>query len=148
MDSHPHDTFRSATFRLPPITGDAVRRSFEKAGDSAPGPDAWTNAELRGLPNIAYELIAIMYSLIEQGASWPRAVLESKSAFIPKGEAQDLHPLSHRVLTISSVIYRRWASLRLAQLSPWISMWQMPSMCGARGELSGDMASWALALQI
>eukprot|EP00969_Alexandrium_andersonii_P283777 12546481-Alexandrium_andersonii.AAC.1 len=72
------------------------------------------------MPSIAFEWLARLYTAIESGADWPKPVLLAKAAFLPKEEGEAPAPLKHRVLTIASAVYRRWASMRLQDLQPWV----------------------------
>eukprot|EP00969_Alexandrium_andersonii_P201001 8880028-Alexandrium_andersonii.AAC.1 len=96
-----------------------VKQAFQAAADSAPGPDGWSNGDLKCLPQVAYDWLALLYNKVESGSAWPSAVLHARAAFIPKGETDNPLPLAHRVLTVASTVYRRWASLRLAHMEGW-----------------------------
>eukprot|EP00969_Alexandrium_andersonii_P127270 5625179-Alexandrium_andersonii.AAC.1 len=55
---------------------------------------------------------------------------------------------SVRLLSIMSVIYRRWAALRLLHTAPWAKNWATHHMCGTSGGLDAESAAWAFALSV
>eukprot|EP00969_Alexandrium_andersonii_P039943 1750365-Alexandrium_andersonii.AAC.1 len=76
--------------------------------------------------------MALMFGRIEQGARWPKQVLLSRTVFFAKGdgEKQDFSPLSQRLLSITSHVYRAWGKIRLRAIRPWIERWQDTSLFG------------------
>eukprot|EP00969_Alexandrium_andersonii_P067383 2973209-Alexandrium_andersonii.AAC.1 len=145
---HEDFVFASREFEVEPLTGPPVQQAFNEATASAPGLDGWSNTELKRLPFAIYEALAMLYNAVERGSPWPSAITQARAAFLPKGDEPSTQPLDVRVLTIASSIYRRWAALRLQQVAPWAEKWQLPSMCGSRGQLPANMASWEVALEV
>ena len=94
---------------------------------SAGGLDGWGTQELKLTSPMAAYFIAEMLNTIENGASWPKATLHAKAAFLAK-EGDSLDPLNYRILSILPVIYRRWASMRLQHLAPWVDSFALPQM--------------------
>ena len=60
-----------------------------------------------------------------------------KQFFVKTPPHKIYDPFEYRVLLILPVLYRRWATARLADLKPWVQRWQLPEMfagvegCGA-----------------
>ena len=61
---------------------------------------------------------------------WPARLAEGYTALIPKDGPQG--PLNTRPLTVLSMVYRLWASIRLADAITWQVSWAHPSAFGFR----------------
>ena len=88
------------------------------------GLDAWTVAELKKLPFWWWERLANMLDLTEQGAPRPEPLLTGCLSFIDKGAGAAA--LDQLPLTILSLVYRLWASIRLEEINPWVRTWMHP----------------------
>ena len=75
--------------------------------------DGWNPKELSLLSLATCEAIAVMLDQIEQGAPWPRSSMHARVGFLEKEGAQVGKVNSYRPLTITSPIYRAWATMRL-----------------------------------
>ena len=76
------------------------------------------------MTQVAISWLCRLLTLIEdKGAPWPKATLQARAAFIQKPDTTDDDPLSYRVLSVLSVLYRTWAKVRLRNLLPWIRTW-------------------------
>ena len=66
-------------------------------------------------------------------------MVQAKAAFLVKDPTKVEDPMSYRVLLILSSIYRRWATLRLRQMSRWVDGWALPEMyAGVQGRGAQD----------
>ena len=66
---------------------------------------------------------------------WPTGLPRKKDS----GHPDD--PLAYRLLTLLTVLYRRWASLRLHDLAPWAESWGMEEMYAGVGT-NGAEDAW------
>ena len=74
------------------LKSNSLRRILTKmhSGSSA-GADGWRVEELKALPPLMLEKLALLLTLIEETGVWPQALCESVVSLILKGEAA--HPL-------------------------------------------------------
>ena len=125
---------------LPPISGRDLAAVCRYARPSSGGSDSWRPIELRFLSDEAFAFLAQMLSRIEEGCSWPRALLRARAAMVEKGGKQ-FDPMNLRLLLVLPVIHRRWAALRLRQLDTWVQTWGLPDIyAGLRGR--GASHAW------
>ena len=73
-------------------------------------------------------MLAQLLDLVEQGCPWPRQLLYTKAHLLSKDPNKRLDPLQYRCLTITPVIYRVWAKVRLHHMQTWIATWAHPQM--------------------
>ena len=64
--------------------------------------------------------VADLYNLIEEEEPWPKGCTVAEVAFLPQDGAQEGEIISNRLLLIMSVLYRKWAAIRLRRPSPWV----------------------------
>ena len=107
------------------VTGAEIKEACQDAAETAAGLDIWSPSDFRMLSDKAYEWLAVLLNTIEEGAEWPEQLLHGRAAFLEKDEDDRFNPLAFRVLLILPTLYRRWASMRLATLAPWIKKWQV-----------------------
>ena len=119
---------RSSTWHVDSISTEDVLWAFTKCANSAPGPDQWTQAELRFISKRMAQAMARLYNAIEAGLPWPDQVKLARSVFLAKTELPSLSVMDYRILTICSFVYRRWAAIRLHHLTPWAASWAMDEM--------------------
>ncbi|CAL1147571.1 unnamed protein product [Cladocopium goreaui] len=101
---------------LPPLRGIQFRAKARDAVKKASGPDGWRGDEIMHLPEGLLQLFANFFNQLESGSqSWPTALLQWRQVCIPKPSGTGLRPLS-----IGSVWYRMWSSIRIKQMSQWI----------------------------
>ena len=105
------------------VTMQEVKDSCLDAAQSAAGPDGFEPAEMRMLSDAAYQGIADLFNLVEDGAPWPATLNKARAAFLEKNPEHRGDPTSLRVLLMLPAIYRRWAAIRLITLRPWIEQW-------------------------
>ena len=140
--------YSRAEFQVPRISTHDVFHAFTKCGATAPGPDAWAIRDLRNISWRAADWLRQMYQAIEDGADWPDQTVQAKSAFLAKSPGASTSILDYRILSICSVLYRRWSAIRLFHMRPWASEWWLPEMFGGRGCPGADTAAWGLAIEV
>jgi hypothetical protein len=137
---------RAHQFDLAIVSPDALEHTCKEAKHSTPGTDGWTPADWAKLPKLAFSWLATLLDCIEAGKPWPKDLLHAKAAYMEKDPEATLDPMSYRVLQILPVLYRRWASMRLRDLHPWIEEWMLEAMfAGIPGQGAHDGA-YAAAL--
>eukprot|EP00969_Alexandrium_andersonii_P366596 15468867-Alexandrium_andersonii.AAC.1 len=72
----------------------------------------------------------------------------ARSVFLAKGEARHMDIMAYRILTITSFLYRRWASIRLRHLGQWAKLWAHDCMFGSFKGKGADTAAWSLAVHV
>ena len=133
---------------LAPITAGDILKDFARLPRTSAGPDSWGVAELRHITPLAASHLADLYQLIEEGADWPPQLQWARVLFLGKGEGDEANPLAFRLLTVCSLLYRRWAAIRLAHLQGWIETWADSTMFGGFKGRSTDEAIASLALDL
>ena len=135
-------------FELAPLTTGRLRTVLNKmAKYSAAGLDNWSVAAVQSLPDLMLGKLCDVFHVIEQSQRWPFSFTSGYFCLIPKPES-DNSPSSLRPLSILSVLYRAWASMRLSELMMWQETWCHPSQSGFRS-LHDCLDSWyPLALQV
>ena len=68
----------------------------------------WTPADIKFLSRDAFDELATMVNMIEEGAEWPEQTKTSRAAFLSKDPNDLLNPLAYRVLLMMPYIYRLW----------------------------------------
>ena len=107
--------------------------------ETAAGLDQWAPADLKMLSPKAYEAIATMLNMIEEGKAWPKQMNVARAAFLPKGETNSQDPLEYRVLLMLPGVYRMYTKTRLRHLAPWVKEWQLEGMfAGVEGKGAAD----------
>ena len=92
------------------------------------------------------EQVAILYTFIEAGAAWPTSTRHAKIAYLEKDGSTPGEAMSYMPLTIMSVLYRRWASMRLGCMACWVALWALPEMhAGVAQQGAADAAYHVMA---
>ena len=91
--------------------------------------------------------IAVMYNQIEDGAPWPTSSAHALIAYLEKEGAEVGKVMSYRPITITSPIYRGWATMRLRSLEPWVRTWAIPEMYAGIPE-QGAVDAWMEVLMV
>ena len=69
-----------------------------------------------------------------------------KAHFFAKDEEPSLDPMEYRVLLVLQRLYRRWATMRLRHLQPWVQAWQLEEMYAGVPAAGADVAWVSTAL--
>ena len=96
----------------------------------------------------AFQYITELLNLIENGAPWPRATTKGRLAFLAKDPDNPHDVLAHRLLSILSVLYRKWGTVRLKNLIPWAADWKVDGFFAGFGGVGAEEAWWETALII
>ena len=112
------------------LTCRRLRRGLARMHPSALGLDGWSLADLRSLPDQLLAWLADLLREVERVGRWPARLAEGYTALIPKEGPPG--PLNTRPLTVLSMVYRLWASIRLADAIAWQESWAHPSAFGFR----------------
>ena len=92
--------------------------------------------------------MADFHNQIEAGAGWPTSRTHGRLAFLEKdgGEADD--SMAYRLLTLLTVSYRRWASIRLQSMAPWAQSWGMDELYAGVGSTGAEDAWMDIAILV
>ena len=95
---------------------------------NAGGLDGWARNEAKALSLSWFGRLAPVLPQIEATGQWPEDLLNACST-----------PLGQRHLCVLPVVYRLWASVRVARIQKWFHSWVPDSVfqCGQRGVLGG-----------
>ena len=66
-------------------------------------------------------MLADLLAMIEDGAPWRTSTNEGRLAFMSKDIKKLDDVLADRLLSILSVLYRRWVTVRLRNLKRWFA---------------------------
>ena len=104
----------------------AIRK---KKVHSATGPDGWSRADLLVMPDDLSEALLAVLHAVESGSPWPKSTMTGLIHSLQKSEhaSQVNH---YRPITLCSMIYRCWATMRAKQVLAHL-LDQTPSfVCG------------------
>ena len=136
------------SFSLSGLTPDQVRFAINRMSRfSAAGLDNGSVSVVQSFPDPLLEKLCIVFDHIESSASWPDSFVCGYLCLIPKPES-DGSPSSLRPLSILSVLYRAWASIRLSDLMTWQESWCHSSQSGFRKQHDTFDAWYPLALLV
>lgn len=71
-------------YHIHDMTADELEASCTAASNSAPGMDIWAPADFALLSKLAYQHLATLINLIENGAPWPNGTLHARASFLTK----------------------------------------------------------------
>ena len=120
---------------LPRITGRDLQEFARAKKSTAGGLDGWAWNEIKALPLPWFSGLAILLELVETIGVWPQGLLGAFFAVISKADG-DSTPLGQRPLSVLTVVYRLWASLRLGHLREWVVGWLLKSVFSLGNGLS------------
>eukprot|EP00435_Cladocopium_sp_Y103_P076071 s49_g75.t1 len=111
-----------------PITAEQILSSLKKKKrTAATGPDGWSRADLLALAPDLVQSIADMFTWVEAGNPWPVSLTTGIIHALEK--LAQAHKVSHyRPITVFSLIYRTWSSLRSSQILSFLAD-KVPSKC-------------------
>ena len=114
---------------------------------SASGPDGWTVADLRNLPDSILALLVNLFTEIERSQQWPAVLEYGFCSLIPK-IIGDMSPANQRPLGIMSVIYRVYCGYRLVDVLQWQDSVIHAAQAGFRPGRGSDDVYYDIALSI
>lgn len=106
----------------------SLLRNFTR--NTATGVDGWRPHELQALPDCLLLALLDIYHLCEQVGHFPSSFYHSYTTLIPKGSSRS--PLSLRPITVLTVPYWIYASLRCQTLLDWQNASVHPSQFAFR----------------
>ena len=106
---------------------------------------AWN--EIKALSLSWFVGLALVLRQVEAAGQWPQGLLDAYIAMIPKAEG-DTTPLGQSPLCVLPVVYRLWASVRLAHLQEWFYSWVFDSVFSDGKGVSSVDAWYATAIDI
>jgi hypothetical protein len=138
---------RPAPMTLSDLTAADLRRALGRQGShSAAGVEGWRVSELKELPDFLLGKLADLFNVIERTGQWPASLERALVSLIPKGDGNE--PLQLRPITVTSAIYRLWASARLRDAMAWQEGWIHPGQHGFRPVHGTLDVYWAAALRV
>ena len=91
--------------------------------------------------------LALVLRQIEAAGRWPQGLLDAYIAMSPKAKG-DSTPLGQCPFCVLPVVYRLWASVRLAHLKEWFCSWVPDSVFSAGKGVSSVDAWYATSIDI
>eukprot|EP00973_Karenia_brevis_P005926 806657-Karenia_brevis.AAC.1 len=147
LDKYRNFLYTSQPVAVHTITCQDVYTTVQEASKTSPGMDAWSYADWQLLPSVAFQTIALIYSLVESGSPWPGSALHTKSHPLCKDPSNPYLPLAFRFLLLTPILYRVWAKTRLRQLKHWVDGWRLPQMYGGMPGMGSEDAWYITAIQ-
>ena len=132
---------------FPMLTGEELYEAAMAKKSTAAGLDGWAWNEIKALSLSWFVGLAVVLRQVEAAGQWPQGLLDAFFAMIPKAEG-DSTPLGQRPLCVLPVVYRLWASVRLAHLKDWFYSWVPDSVFSAGKGVSSVDAWFATAIDI
>ena len=109
------------------------------SSEKATGLDGWSVCDLKALPKTCIAQLATLLGTVETIGKWPHALSKARVTLIPKSSGST-DPGQQRPITVTSTIYRLWASTRLNHCAEWHAdylPWYMHGFCKGRSVEDG-----------
>ena len=134
---------------MPPLTPEQWIKSVRsKKATSAVGPDGVSKLDLLNMPPALVTKLVDHINDIEHGRKeWPQAVMVGLISAIEKHSAAAT-PAEYRPITVLSMIYRTYSSIRTKQILKWLHRQAPPGLMGNMPNQSTVQVWRALAEQI
>ena len=132
---------------LPILTGEELYEAAVAKKSTAAGLDGWAWNEIKALSLSWFVGLALVLRQIEAAGQWPQGLLDAYIEMIPEAEGGST-PLGQRPLCVLPVVYRLWASVRLAHLKEWFYSWVPDSVFSAGKGVSSVVAWYAASVDI
>ena len=126
-----HSGRQTAEILLSEIQLDDLLTALRKMRTKATGPDGWETELLLKLHTSHLERLLAFFRLVEQVGKWPASMTHWKVCFLPKKEGL-ITPDQYRPISVGSVLYRAWASVRAGQCALRLSSYFLPTQGGGR----------------
>ena len=131
-----------APVTLEPLSGPRLKAVILKMSNhTTGGADGWSIQELKVWPNFLFDRLADLLNDVETSGNWPSDLLLQIVSLIPKDDTSD----DQRPISVATLAYRAWASVRAEDLSAWQERWVHPSQHGYRRGLRSVDPSWTSA---
>ena len=106
-------SMRQVPWTCPQLTFEILKDELMRKKDSAAGPDNITLMMLKHLPPRGLSALAEALQIIEREGIWPPELTMIAAVAIPRPDKQpSVGPLKFRVISITSQVYRLWASAK------------------------------------
>ena len=105
---------------LPPLEGSDFYAEIQTKARTAAGSDRLSWQLLRALPRDAWDQVAAVFRGVEAAHSWPSELLDVNLVPIGKAESEGkglVPPLKARMISVISLPFRLWSSIRAKYLS-------------------------------
>eukprot|EP00435_Cladocopium_sp_Y103_P036813 s432_g9.t1 len=111
-----------------PITGEQLRQTIKgKKARSATGPDGWSRKDILRMSPDLLQSVADLFTWVEAGHQWPLTMVTGIVHSLEK--RSDPTQVNHyRPITVFSLLYRAWSSIRSRQLLDFLSD-KIPARC-------------------
>eukprot|EP00435_Cladocopium_sp_Y103_P026669 s1004_g6.t1 len=131
---------------LEPISLEQWRAAvIGKKPTTSTGPDGVSREDLMRMPTTLQELLVSAVNKLDQGiASWDPSILSGHITAIEKHSAPT-GPQDFRPITVLSLCYRVWATIRAKQILAWLDIWAPSGLRGNRPQHSTQAIWWQLA---
>ena len=128
---------------IAPFCWQDLKRECTSQTDTAGGLDGWTKNDLYWTSDLGFRWLAQWYQALERTQAWPEAITKARAVFLSKDPDDLGNPMAYRILKITSMLYRIWASVRIQNLEQWVKSWADPAMfAGVPG--AGAEEAWYL----
>lgn len=145
---HQHVPSPDKEMELPRITvSDWYAAVRAKKNRTAGGPDGFNKQDLIHMPPVLVQELLDLLHTVEQGKPWPLGLttgLISAIEKIPDAES----PSQFRPITVLSLIYRTWSSIRARQLLDWLNSFSPDGLSGNRKGHSTAQVWWSISAQL
>ena len=119
------------SMKLPEITyEDWIRCLKHKKSRSAPGPDGFSRQDLLHLPkDLTVQILALLSKIEDGSCHWPAQWTTGLIHCLEK-RTQAAHVADFRPISVFSLVYRTWSSIRAKQLLEFLKPLVPHSCCG------------------
>ena len=132
----------------PSISLQEIKEALSKSKpNKARGPDCWSVAELRLLPDPFLCGLGALFNLILEKGEWPDPVLWASVSMLSKTD-ETFEIQQTRPITVLSAFYRLWAKIIAKKFLDHIRLWLPDSIQGNRTQSSSRWLSAHLQLQV
>ncbi|CAE6934152.1 hypothetical protein AK812_SmicGene22690 [Symbiodinium microadriaticum] len=131
---------RNGSMDLPPTTPELWRATLRsKSARSSTGLDGLSRLDLALMPDDLLQLVLELCSRAEETGLWPRqAVLGVVTALEKRVNSEGVN--DYRPITVLSVLYRTWSSIRARQALQYVASFAPPRMYGnMNGRTAGQL---------
>ena len=136
------------TMPLPPITVDSWKRAVQrKKKTSATGLDQVSRVDLLQLPDDLTECLIDITRRAEKGEGWPQQMMEAAVSAIQKIPDASLTK-DFRPITVMSMVYRTWSSIRAKQALTWLAQFAPPGLVGNQPHKTTAKIWYTIQLEI
>lgn len=120
----------------------------QKRVHTASGPDGVSRLDLLSMPlPLVQQLVDLVNQCETSNWDWPQVLLQGHVSSLEK-HAQAMGPSDYRPITILSVIWRVYASIRSKQMLRWLDGFADPTIVGNRPHRTTKHIWWSLAEDI